>query len=69
MAKVLNCGHEVTLPFRLMPFRKGMNWKCQLCSDRDATVNHLISEYYKLVPKKHKRKHVWVGKDDPVEIV
>ena len=38
------------------------NSKCRLCSERDETINPIISEYSKLVQKKYKARHVWVGK-------
>ena len=38
------------------------NSKCRLCSDRDETINHIISECSKLALKEHKTRHDWVGK-------
>ena len=38
------------------------NSKCRLCGDRDETINHIISECSKLVPKEYKARHDWVGK-------
>ena len=38
------------------------NSKCWLCSDRDETINHIISECSKLAQKEYKAKHDWVGK-------
>ena len=38
------------------------NSKCRLCSDRDETINHIISEYSKLAQKEYKVRHDWVGK-------
>ena len=38
------------------------NIKCRLCSDRDETINHMISEYSKLAQKEYKVRHDWVGK-------
>ena len=38
------------------------NSKCRLCSDRDETINHIISECSKLVQKEYKARHDWVGK-------
>ena len=35
---------------------------CKLCSDRDETINQIISERSKLVRKKYKTRHYWVGK-------
>ena len=32
-----------------------------LCSDRDETINHIISEYSKLA-QEYKARHDWVGK-------
>ena len=41
---------------------KRQNSKCRLCSDRDETVNHIISECNKLAQKEYKTRHNWVGK-------
>ena len=38
------------------------NSKFRLCSDRDETINHIISECSKLVPREYKARHDWVGK-------
>ena len=38
------------------------NSKCRLCSDRDETINHIISECSKLAKKEYKTRHDWVGK-------
>ena len=38
------------------------NSKCRLCSDRDETIHHIISEYSKLAQKEYKARHDWVGK-------
>ena len=38
------------------------NSKCRLCSDRDETTNHIISECSKLAQEEYKAKHDWVGK-------
>ena len=38
------------------------NSKCSLCSDRDETINHIISECSKLAQKEYKTRHNWVGK-------
>ena len=38
------------------------NSKCSLCGDRDETINHIISEFCKLVQKEYKARHDWVGK-------
>ena len=38
------------------------NSKCQLCSDRDETINHIISECSKLTQKVYKTRHGWMGK-------
>ena len=38
------------------------NSKCWLCSDRDETVNYIVSECSKLAQKKYKTRHDWVGK-------
>ena len=37
------------------------NIKCRLSGDRDETVNHIISEYCKLVQKVYKTNHDWMG--------
>ena len=38
------------------------NSKCRLCSDRDETTNHIISECSKLAHKEYKTRYDWVGK-------
>ena len=38
------------------------NSKYRLCSDRDETINHIISECSKLAQKEYKARHDWVGK-------
>ena len=38
------------------------NSKFRLCSDREETINHIISECSKLAQKEYKAKHDWVGK-------
>ena len=38
------------------------NSKCRLCSDRDETINHIISECSKLAQREYKARHDWVGK-------
>ena len=38
------------------------NSKWRLCSDRDETINHKISECSKLAQKEYKVRHDWVGK-------
>ena len=38
------------------------NNKCRLCSDRDETINHIISECSKLAQKEYKARHNWLGK-------
>ena len=38
------------------------NSKCMLCSDRDETINHIISECSKLEQNAYKARHDWVGK-------
>ena len=38
------------------------NSKCRLCSDRDETINHIVSECSKLAQKEYKARHDWVGK-------
>ena len=38
------------------------NSKCRLCSDRDETINHIISECSKLAQKGYKTRHDCVGK-------
>ena len=37
------------------------NSRCRLCGDRDETINHIMSEYSKLVQKDYKTRHDWVG--------
>ena len=38
------------------------NSKCRLCSDKDETINHIISKCSKLAQKEYKTRHDWVGK-------
>ena len=38
------------------------NSKCRLCSDRDETINHTISESSKLAQNEYKTRYDWVGK-------
>ena len=38
------------------------NSKCRLCSDRDETIHHIISECSKLTQKEYKTRHDWVCK-------
>ena len=38
------------------------NSKCRLCSNRDETINHLISKCSKFAQKEYKARHDWVGK-------
>ena len=38
------------------------NSKCRLCSDRDKTIYHIISECRTLAQKEYKTRHDWVGK-------
>ena len=38
------------------------NSKSRLCSDRDETMNHIISECSKLAQKEYQARHDWVGK-------
>ena len=38
------------------------NTKWMLCCDRDKTINHIISEYYKPLQKEYKTRHDWMGK-------
>ena len=38
------------------------NCKYRLCSDRDETINHIISECSKLATKDYKTRHDWVDK-------
>ena len=35
------------------------NSRCRLCSDRNETINHIISEYSKLAQKEYKIRHDW----------
>ena len=37
------------------------NSKCRLCSNKDETTNHIISEFSKLAQKEYKTRHDWVG--------
>ena len=41
------------------------NSKCRLSSNRDKTINHIITECSKLPLKKYKTRHGWVGKVIP----
>ena len=36
------------------------NNRYRLCSDRDETINHIISECSKLAQKENKTRHNWV---------
>ena len=36
--------------------------KCRRCSDRDETINHIISDCSKLAQKEYEARHNWVGK-------
>ena len=38
------------------------NSKYESCVDRDATINHIISECSKLARKEYQTRHDWVGK-------
>ena len=38
------------------------NSKYRLCSDKDETINHVISECSKLAQKEYKTTHDWVGR-------
>ena len=38
------------------------NSKRSLCGDRDETIDHIISEWSKLVQKEYKIRHDWAGK-------
>ena len=38
------------------------NSKCRRCCNRDATINHMISECSNLAQKEYKTRHAWVGK-------
>ena len=44
------------------------NSKCRLFSNRDETINHMISECSKLIRKEYKARHDWVGKMIPWEM-
>ena len=33
-----------------------------MCSSADDTVNHIVSECFKLVQKEYKRRHDWTGR-------
>ena len=45
------------------------NSKCRLCGDKNETINHIISEFSKLVQKEFKTRHDWVGERDTLGIV
>ena len=36
--------------------------KCNLCGDRDETINHIRSECSKLAQKEYKTSHDWLEK-------
>ena len=38
------------------------NSKCRFCSDRNETINHIISKCSKFAQKENKARHGWVGK-------
>ena len=38
------------------------NSKCRLCSDKNETINHIISECSKFAQRQYKTWHGWVGK-------
>ena len=38
------------------------NSQCRVCSDRDETINHIISGCSKSAQKEYKARHDWVGK-------
>ena len=38
------------------------NSECRLCSDRDETMNHILSKYSKLAQNEYKTSSDWVGK-------
>ena len=38
------------------------NSKCRLWSERDETINHIISECSELTQREYKARHDWVGK-------
>ena len=42
-------------------YKTQQNSKCGLCSDRDETINHIISEWSKLAQKEYKTRPGWVG--------
>ena len=42
------------------------NSKYRLCSDRNETINHIISECSKLAQKAYKTSHDWMGQGDPL---
>ena len=37
--------------------------KCKQCSDKDETVDHIISKCHKLAQKEYKTKHDWIQKE------
>ena len=53
-----------------MPKINTQKWrKCRLCSDKDETVNHMISEFSKLARKEYKSKQDSLEKVGPLGIV
>ena len=57
-----NAGVKNSQRSKIMKIKTIQNSKCRLCGDRDATINHIISECRKLAQKEYKTRHDWVGK-------
>ena len=51
-----------TIYIKTLTDKTQQNSKCRLCGDREATINHIISECSKLAQKEYKSRHNWVGK-------
>ena len=49
-------------------YKTQQNGKCKICSYRDETINHIISECRKLSEKEYKARFEWVGKVIHLEI-
>ena len=61
-------NHPLTLMLKTLRWVKKknndnqQNSECRLCDDRDKTINHTTSKCSKLMQKKYKKRHNWVGK-------
>ena len=51
-----------------MSKQKLITLKSRLCCDRDEIVNHIISEWSKLIQKEYKNNHHWVKRGHPLKI-